>query len=55
MGLLLFDAHHFQDVENRLAFYFKLSGQIVDSNLHPLRIFLQYSCYAIIMTSRFLT
>ena len=41
MGLLLRNAHVVQNVQNGLAFYFKLSGQIIDSNFHPLRNCLQ--------------
>jgi hypothetical protein len=41
MGLLLRNAHVVQDVQNSFAFYFKLSGQIIDSNFHPLRNCLQ--------------
>jgi len=41
MRLLLLDADRFQHVENRLALYLKLSSQIVNSNLHPLRKCLQ--------------
>jgi len=37
MGLLLGDSDFGKNVENRLAFDFQFSGQIVDSNLaHPL-------------------
>ena len=36
MGLLLGDANFGQRIEDRLAFDFQLSGQIIDSNLtHP--------------------
>jgi len=41
MCLFLRNAHVVQDVQNSLAFYFKLSGQIIDSNFHPLRNCLQ--------------
>ena len=39
--LLLSNANFFQNVQNGFTFYLKLSGQIIDSNLHPLRICLQ--------------
>ena len=36
MGFLLSDADFRKRIENCFAFYFQLSGQIVDSNLtHP--------------------
>jgi hypothetical protein len=36
MRFLLGDADFFQDIENRLALDFQLSGQVVNSNLtHP--------------------
>jgi hypothetical protein len=36
VGFLLGDAHQWQGIENSFAFYFQLSGQIVNSNLtHP--------------------
>lgn len=36
VGFLLGDTYFRKNVENRLAFYFQLPGQIVDSNLaHP--------------------
>jgi len=41
VGLLLRHAHFFQDVENCLALYLKLSGQIIDSNFHSAQYFLQ--------------
>lgn len=53
VSLLLRDSHFIEHVENRLAFYLKLPGQIIDSNFHPLCISSKISCYAIIMTSRF--
>jgi hypothetical protein len=37
VGLFLSDAYFWKYVENGFAFYFQLSGQIVNSNLtHPL-------------------
>jgi hypothetical protein len=37
VGLLFLDSHFRQGVENFPALYFKLSGQIIDSNFHALR------------------
>jgi len=36
VGLLLGNPDFFQHVQNGFAFYLKLSGQIIDSNLHSL-------------------
>jgi hypothetical protein len=38
MGFLLGDADFLQHIENSFCFHFKLSGQIIDSNFHPLCI-----------------
>src|SRR5215472_2979899 len=51
MGLLLGNTDTFQNVQDCFALYFKLSGQIIDSNFHPLSSFLS-KLYVIISTSR---
>src|SRR5215472_12832128 len=51
MGLLLGNTETFQNVQDCFALYFKLSGQIIDSNFHPLSSFLS-KLYVIISTSR---
>src|SRR5215472_16417969 len=50
MGLLLGNTDTFQNVQDCFALYFKLSGQIIDSNFHPLSSFLS-NLYVIISTS----
>jgi hypothetical protein len=35
VSLFLRDSHFIEHIEDRLAFYLKLSGQIIDSNFHP--------------------
>jgi len=53
MSFLFRNAHFFQYVQNGFTLYFKLSGQIIDSNFHPFSNFLrELSRYAIISTSR---
>jgi hypothetical protein len=42
VGLLLGNAHFRQDIQNYLGLYLKLSGQIIDSNFHPLSISSKY-------------
>jgi hypothetical protein len=52
--LLFCYANFQQDIQDGFALYFKLPGQIIDSNLrHPLCFSSKYVRYAIIMTSRF--
>lgn len=41
MSFLFRNAYFFQNVQNGFTFDFKLSGQIIDSNLHPFSSFLQ--------------
>jgi hypothetical protein len=50
--LLFCDADFGQHVQNRFAFYLKLSGQIIDSSFHPLCVSSRISSYAIISTSQ---
>jgi hypothetical protein len=54
MRLFFCYANFQQDIQDGFALYFKLPGQIIDSNLrHPLCFSSKYVRYAIIMTSRF--
>jgi hypothetical protein len=52
VGLLLDNANFIQYIQNGFALYFKLSGQIIDSNFHPFCISSEYPFYAVISTSR---
>ena len=42
MGFLFCHAHFRQDIQNYLGLDLKLSGQIIDSNFHPLSISSEY-------------
>jgi hypothetical protein len=52
MGFLFRNANFQQYIQNGFTFHFKLSGQIIYSNLHSFCVSSRYFRYTIISTSR---